>query len=716
MGSSRTFFASPALRCVLCACRACLFFTVVILIILLQLKMLRSLVTRSRLLVRQGRQLVPRIQHIAACRTPTSVPAVNLRGVLVASIALTGMLLSCDLQNEMTDRGQSCNSFFAHCDSEPFTVKEVGRILREKLSPGREKLRKQGRPIPRISVRAIAFPDRNGRENETQVMDISFDQNSVKSITALISYWLDAMDDKQSAAIKREILQNFKNFYSNKKQLTLPIVSTDKSSSMTITKYLGQSDYDHHKQAAKLSISIFKDEGFGMKQLQSIVKGYEEGFDVDISAGSSNIKKGEDQGLVFGMDDEVENIFDAQNQLKSILEKFFASSTVNGGNDETPDGSFPWSSSALGRSERRSADATTIQDDLNNAVEGLRTMGVEVFDKESNEKFTWDFLAGYDHIKREIEDTVINSLKFPEIYDEIAQKTRLHFESNRPKAILFEGPPGTGKTLTARILASQVEAPLVVIKLESIVSKWYGDSEKKLSKILDYCDQMRNSIIFVDEIDALTQSRDSENGIHEVSKRILSILLQRLEGFHGKSKSLLICTTNRKQDLDRALISRFDLVIPYDLPDLNTRMEIFRRYAKQFTDQGTVVGSSNESKNNENKNQSDGISIHPYEKLGQASEGLSCRDLKEICEYAERKCASRLVKYKQQQHKSVDAEDKTKQRSWWSKSEDGKKSDSPAPPSLPTIEDYLESIRIRTVERRSFSGKFGNHSEPYSSV
>ena len=65
------------------------------------------------------------------------------------------------------------------------------------------------------------------------------------------------------------------------------------------------------------------------------------------------------------------------------------------------------------------------------------------------------------------------------------------------------GPPGTGKTLTARILASRCDRPLVHLKLEDIVSKWYGDSEKKLASIFDACDELEGTIIFIDEVDSV---------------------------------------------------------------------------------------------------------------------------------------------------------------------------------------------------------------------
>ena len=103
-------------------------------------------------------------------------------------------------------------------------------------------------------------------------------------------------------------------------------------------------------------------------------------------------------------------------------------------------------------------------------------------------------------MKLEIEDTVVLALQNPELYERIAQKTRCRYESNRPRAVLFEGPPGTGKTLSARIIAQQAGIPMIHIPIESVVSKWYGDSEKKMSAIFDACERLDGAIIFIDEV------------------------------------------------------------------------------------------------------------------------------------------------------------------------------------------------------------------------
>ena len=193
----------------------------------------------------------------------------------------------------------------------------------------------------------------------------------------------------------------------------------------------------------------------------------------------------------------------------------------------------------------------------------------------------WNTLAGYDKIKRVIEDSVMFPLTHQDLFKQIKEHTWDSGDFNRPRWILFEGPPGWGKTTTAKIMSQTVNIPLVYLPLEAVMSKYFGESESKLASIFESWEEFKNWMLFIDEVDSLATSRD--NGIHEASRRLLSTLLRKIDSFETLPNVLVILATNRKQDLDSALLSRIELSIKFDLPDVVTRKLILNKYAKQLT-------------------------------------------------------------------------------------------------------------------------------------
>ena len=137
--------------------------------------------------------------------------------------------------------------------------------------------------------------------------------------------------------------------------------------------------------------------------------------------------------------------------------------------------------------------------------------------------------------------------------------------------LLFEGPPGTGKTMTAAVLAHELSLPLLTIRLDSLMSKFMGETASKLRVIFDAVDQQRGVYLF-DEFDALGGDR-AGNDVGE-ARRILNSFLVFLE--KSSSTSLVIAATNHRSILDRALFRRFDLVLTYALPDAKQAAAVMR--------------------------------------------------------------------------------------------------------------------------------------------
>ncbi|XP_015574306.1 26S proteasome regulatory subunit 7 isoform X2 [Ricinus communis] len=283
------------------------------------------------------------------------------------------------------------------------------------------------------------------------------------------------------------------------------------------------------------------------------------------------------------------------------------------------------------------------------SVATLESMGVRIYGlnephiNSSKGEISWNNIAGYDQQKQEIEDTILLALHSPEVYDNIARGTRRKFESNRPRAVLFEGPPGTGKTSCARVIATQAGVPLLYVPLEVVMSKYYGESEKLLGKVFALANELPNgAIIFLDEVDSFAVARDNE--MHEATRRILSVLLRQIDGFEQDKKVVVIAATNRKQDLDPALISRFDSMITFGLPDEQNRQEIVAQYAKH-------------------------LKRSDIEELAKVTDQMSGRDIKDVCQQAERSWASKIIRGKADR--------------------DGEQG------NLPTLSEYIESALIR---------------------
>src|SRR5690606_31355340 len=130
--------------------------------------------------------------------------------------------------------------------------------------------------------------------------------------------------------------------------------------------------------------------------------------------------------------------------------------------------------------------------------------------------------------------------------------------------LLFCGPPGCGKTLAAEVIANAVSMPLVLVRLDSVISSFLGETAANLRKVFDYIAQQPVVALF-DEFDALSKDRGASVD-HGELKRSVNAVLQMMDSY--RAESILIATTSYGTLLDKAIWRRFDQVVHFEMPNL----------------------------------------------------------------------------------------------------------------------------------------------------
>lgn len=163
-------------------------------------------------------------------------------------------------------------------------------------------------------------------------------------------------------------------------------------------------------------------------------------------------------------------------------------------------------------------------------------------------------------------------LRYPKVFERLG--------IDPPKGVLLYGPPGTGKTLLARAVASEVDAHFVPLSGPEVMSKYYGDSEKKIREIFDNAREKAPSIIFIDEIDSIAPKRQETAG--EVERRVTAQLLTMMDGLASRGQVVVIAATNIPDAIDPALRrgGRFDREIEIGIPDRVGRLEIYHVHTR----------------------------------------------------------------------------------------------------------------------------------------
>ncbi|MFO7872124.1 MAG: CDC48 family AAA ATPase [Candidatus Undinarchaeales archaeon] len=197
---------------------------------------------------------------------------------------------------------------------------------------------------------------------------------------------------------------------------------------------------------------------------------------------------------------------------------------------------------------------------------------VEMKEMEKIPQVTYEDIGGLGDEISKVREMIELPLKHPELFDKLGIEP--------PKGVLLHGPPGTGKTLLAKAVANETHSNFMSINGPEIMSKWYGESEKRLRQVFEEAEKNAPTIIFIDEIDAIAPKREEVKG--EVERRVVATLLSQMDGLKSRGKVVVIAATNRVDALDSALRrgGRFDREIEIGVPDRKGRKEILQIHTR----------------------------------------------------------------------------------------------------------------------------------------
>ena len=217
----------------------------------------------------------------------------------------------------------------------------------------------------------------------------------------------------------------------------------------------------------------------------------------------------------------------------------------------------------------------------------------------------WVDIGGLEEIKQELKEAVEWPLKYPNLFERAGIRPL--------NGILLFGPPGCGKTLLAKAIATESKSNFISIKGPEIFSKWVGESEKAVREIFRKARQSAPSIIYFDEIDAISSGRGEYAGT-QVYASIVNQILVEMDGIENRQGIVTIASTNRPDIVDPAFLrpGRFDRLIYVEAPDFVSRLKILEVHSKKMP-------------------LDDDVSL---KHIAQITEGYSGADLENVCREA----------------------------------------------------------------------------------
>lgn len=190
--------------------------------------------------------------------------------------------------------------------------------------------------------------------------------------------------------------------------------------------------------------------------------------------------------------------------------------------------------------------------------------------KSQSSNTTFKDVAGLEEVKEDLKN-IVDLIKNPDNYVKAGAKL--------PKGVLLYGPPGTGKTLLAKAVAGEAGVSFLAVSGSDFDEKYVGVGAQRVRSLFEWARKNTPCILFIDEIDALGQSRNMERN----NRQTVNALLSEMDGFSQGSGIMVMAATNRLEDLDHALIrpGRFDCRFAVPLPATSEeRKEIIQIHSR----------------------------------------------------------------------------------------------------------------------------------------
>ncbi len=188
---------------------------------------------------------------------------------------------------------------------------------------------------------------------------------------------------------------------------------------------------------------------------------------------------------------------------------------------------------------------------------------------------TFADVGGADQVETELKE-IIEFLNHPERFVQVGAKL--------PKGVLLVGPPGTGETLLAKATAGEAGVPFFSISGSEFVEMFVGVGASRVRDLFNQAKAKAPDIIFIDEIDAIGQSRSGAVAMRSNDEReqTLNQLLYEMDGFDSNEGVVIMAATNRPEVLDKALLraGRFDRQIEVPLPTEKGRLQILEIHTR----------------------------------------------------------------------------------------------------------------------------------------